>query len=113
MKKIQTDALMIFNAGETENFSVVEIKLLNETLQPSDLYDLKGQDFLSLVDPKKGVILNGKMPMWLACFLTHEFHAVAWLGMNDPRLGGIVIASHSPSQQVGNVVDWHSELYIH
>ncbi len=111
MEKIQTEALMIFNAGETPELCVVEIKLLKDA-EPSDLYALKGQNFLGLVDPKKGVILNGRMPMWLACFLTHEFHAVSWLAMNDPRLGGIVVASHNLSFQVGDKVDWHSELYI-
>lgn len=109
---INTGAIELTNAGSTEKFTVVEVKLLVESLAPSDLYDLIGEDFLGLVDPTKGVIFNGKMPMWLAACLTHEFHAVSWLAMNDPRLGAVVIASHNPNVKVADIVDWRSELYI-
>lgn len=67
--------------------------------------DLKQLQLPKDIDPTKGVILEGKGPIWLYAFLTHECHATAWLGCYDPRLGGgVVVETHTREVYIGQVV---------
>lgn len=50
------------------------------------------------------VVLDGRGPVWLYSMLVHAAHATPWLAVRDPRLGAVVVATHSPDQQVGNVI---------
>ena len=69
---------------------------------PEDLRDLE-------VPPEtagsKGVVIEGKSPIWLYCYLTHACHATPWVGCYDPRLGGaVVVESHDRNVSVGSVL---------
>jgi CRISPR-associated protein Csx3 len=110
--QIETTQVKLTNNGETPDFTVVAVELLVDSVTPDCLKELKNTDLLSLVDTTKGVVIDNARPTWLAGFLAHEFHATAWVAVNDPRLGAVVIESHSPSRQVSQVLDWKSELYI-
>ncbi|MCX8207514.1 MAG: CRISPR-associated ring nuclease Crn3/Csx3 [Methanothrix sp.] len=53
------------------------------------------------------VVVEGRAPIWrygLALHLLHGSPAAA-IAFFDPRLGAVVIASHSPAFQAGQVVD--------
>ena len=56
------------------------------------------------VDPKKGVILSGRGPIWLYAFLAHHYHPTRWIAIFDPRLGAVVVESHDPGKRVGDVI---------
>ncbi|HEY9809941.1 MAG TPA: CRISPR-associated ring nuclease Crn3/Csx3 [Halomicronema sp.] len=68
------------------------------------------QDLSQLQLPKginstQGVILEGRGPIWLYAYLTHECHATAWVGCYDPRLGGaVVVESHIREVSVGEII---------
>ncbi len=53
------------------------------------------------------VIVEGRAPIWRYGMALHLLHAspAAAIAFYDPRLGAVVIASHSPEWQVGQVVD--------
>lgn len=53
-------------------------------------------DVLSNLNPPevnctKGLVLSGRGPVWLYCFLVHYYHATAFVATCDPRLGGAVL----------------------
>ena len=84
--------------------TLVEFELSDGVIAPSDLAEaLKSAPE---VDPTKGVILSGRGPVWLFAALVHEYHPTAWVGTNDPRLGGaVVVENHHPdAPSIGEVV---------
>ena len=81
--------------------TVVEIILPPEgVITPDELKRLE----VPAVNPRKGVILTGRAPIWLYAFLTHFYHPTKWIAIYDPRLGPVVVASHSPEQRVGEIL---------
>ncbi|PYT02783.1 MAG: CRISPR-associated protein Csx3 [Acidobacteria bacterium] len=61
---------------------------------PADLAELRLPDG---VDWRKGVIINGRGPIWLYAFLVHRCHTAAWIAVMDPRQGAIVVEAHHPA----------------
>jgi CRISPR-associated protein Csx3 len=55
-------------------------------VEPDDLQTAK----LPPLDGSQGVVFEGKSPIWVYAYLTHEAHATAWVGCCDPRQNGIV-----------------------
>jgi len=54
--------------------------------------------------PKNGVIISGRGPIWLYCYLTHCYHYCAWVATHDPRLGAVIVQSHTPDKEVGEII---------
>jgi len=50
------------------------------------------------------VVFDGRGPVWLFAMLVHSAHATPWVAVRDPRLGAVVVASHSPAQKTGDVI---------
>ncbi|RLI47497.1 CRISPR-associated protein Csx3 [Candidatus Bathyarchaeota archaeon] len=55
-------------------------------------------------DGKRGVIISGRGPIWLHSFLAHHYHYCKWVAHHDPRLGAVVVQSHSPDREVGEII---------
>lgn len=66
--------------------------------------DIKGLSLPSSLDFKQGVVIEGKGPIWLYGYLVHECHPAAWVGCYDPRLGAVVVATHTHAVTVGQVL---------
>lgn len=67
------------------------------------------EDLLSLnlppgIDTTIGVVISGRAPMWLYGFLVHELHPTAWVAIYDPRLGAVVVATHSRVAKIGQII---------
>lgn len=89
-----------FIADERENWTVVSFEL-KDVISPEDLLNLNPPK----VDPTKGVLLNGRGPIWLYCYLTHYYHLTAFVATCDPRLGGaVVVESHTRDFRVGEII---------
>jgi len=83
-------------------FQVVEI-VLDGVVTPDDLAQLR---LPTGINPRQGVVLTGRAPIWLYGWLVHECHFTRWVACYDPRLGAVVVSSHSPEVQVGQVINW-------
>ena len=84
-----------------EEFTLVSIEIENGVAEPADLKTLS----IPAVDGSKGVVLNGRAPVWVFATLVHHFHATAWVATNDPRLGGaVVVESHKKGVGVGDII---------
>lgn len=53
------------------------------------------------------VIVEGRAPIWRYGMALHKLHAspAAAIAFYDPRLGAVVVATHSKEWQAGQVVD--------
>lgn len=57
------------------------------------------------------VIVEGRAPTWRYGMALHLLHGspAAAIAFYDPRLGAVVVASHSPSWKVGDIIDINIE----
>ncbi|MDR0521904.1 MAG: CRISPR-associated protein Csx3 [Planctomycetaceae bacterium] len=53
------------------------------------------------------VVIEGRSPIWRYGFAFHKLHGspAAAVAVYDPRLGAVVVASHSPKFTEGEVID--------
>ena len=53
------------------------------------------------------VVVEGRAPIWRYGMALHILHGspAAAIAFYDPRLGAVVVASHSPSFTLGQVID--------
>jgi len=103
MSSIQLD-LISHQTLEQLPYQHLRIRITNPDgiIEPEDLKTLKLPDG---IDATLGVVIDGKSPVWLYCYLTHELHATAWVGCYDPRLGGaVVVETHNKNVTVGSVL---------
>ena len=95
---------MKFKVMEKENYTVIHFEL-ESSITPEILKNLEPPK----VNGAKGVILSGRGPIWLYCYLVHYYHPTKFIATYDPRLGGaIVVVSHDPKHRVGEVVEIES-----
>ena len=90
---------MKFVTRELESFTVIHFELKN-SIEPGILENLK----IPSVNPRKGVVISGRGPIWLHCFLAHRYHHTKFVAIYDPRLGAVVVQSHSKLRE-GDVLD--------
>lgn len=82
-------------------FTLVEFSLPKEGIDPAVISSLKPPE----VNPQCGVVLSGRGPVWLYAALVHHYHPTKWVATFDPRLGAVVVESHSPKgPKVGSVI---------
>lgn len=91
------------NSKQHNDYTLIEIDIDGGVCEPSDLKNLG----YPLVNYQKGVIISGRAPVWVFATLVHEFHPALWVATFDPRLGGIVVQSHSKNHQVGDIIPHH------
>ena len=88
-------------AIESPEYTTVTIDIDGGTCKPADLKTIA----IPIVKGNKGVVLNGRAPVWVYGTLIHHFHATTWVATNDPRQGGaIVVESHKSGVAVGDVI---------
>lgn len=61
------------------------------------------------------VVITGRAPIWRYGMAFHELHGspAAAIAVFDPRLGAVIVASHTPELQTGEVLaiaDEYSQL---
>ena len=89
------------NATESETFTQINIEIEGGVCVPADLKTLE----IPIAKGNKGVVLNGRAPIWVFATLVHHFHATQWVATNDPRLGGaVVVESHVQGVEVGDII---------
>jgi len=90
---------MRFRIKEFKDYTIVHFDLEN-TIKPEILKNLEAPR----VNPRKGVIISGRGPIWLHCFLAHKYHHTKFVAIYDPRLGAVVVQSHTDLKE-GDVLD--------
>lgn len=97
-----------------------EFQILDVFIGGNGIADHK--DLATLVLPdgmdwRRGVVINGKAPIWLYANLVHQCHPAVWVAVMDPRLGAVVIEAHHPdAPMVGSVIPFEkvqNHLPIH
>ena len=79
----------------------INITSSDRLISPEDLQTLQ---LPPGINTTIGVVISGRAPMWLYGFLIHELHPTAWVAVFDPRLGAVVVATHSRVAKIGQVI---------
>jgi len=86
-----------------ENFQLLDIFIGGNGI--ADHRDLAQLQLPPGLDWRKGVIINGRAPIWLYAYLVHQCHPAAWLAVVDPRQGAVVVEAHHPdAPAVGSII---------
>ncbi len=98
-------SLSLGSSTDGLSFQVIEIELTrpDRLVFPEDLAQLR---LPAGINARLGVVLTGRAPIWLYGWLVHECHFTRWVACYDPRLGAVVVSSHSPEVRVGEVIPW-------
>lgn len=89
-----------FTVNEEKEFTLISFEM-SDILIPEDLATITPPE----VNGAKGVVLSGRGPIWLYCFLTHFYHPTKFIATYDPRLeGAVVVERHAIEYQVGSVI---------
>ena len=93
---------MDFNIEDRAEFQILTFNL-SGPLSPADL---KNINLPNDINYQKGIIISGRGPIWLHATLAHILHPARWVATHDPRLGGgVVVQSHDPKIEVGDIVE--------
>lgn len=89
-----------FKIKEKEEFTIVHFEL-RENITPEILQELIPPE----VDSTKGVVLSGRGPIWLYCYLIHYYQPTKFIATFDPRIGAVIVESHNPDYKVGEIIE--------
>jgi CRISPR-associated protein Csx3 len=56
------------------------------------------------IPARSGVVLSGKLPLWLYTSLALTYHAAPWLAAYQPQVGVVVVHSTTPAHTAGDVL---------
>lgn len=83
-------------------FKIVTIETGGKVLTPKDLKDILNK--LPKIQGE-GVVLSGRLPIWVYGAAIHYYHPTTFVACYDPRLnGGVVVQSHTPDVEVGTII---------
>lgn len=99
-----------FRLSYNEGYAVLSFSF-NDKIEAQILSALSPPDPIAHHFAHKGVVLSGRGPVWLYCFLTHFYHPTKFVATYDPRLqGAVVVESHGSQYKVGDVIPVDSTL---
>ena len=104
----QLDSVIQFDLSAVITYAGLAYQILSiELVTPDRLITPENLKSIRLpvgIDARVGMIVSGRAPIWLYCYLVHELHPVAWVACFDPRIGAVVVATHTHQVQVGEVI---------
>jgi CRISPR-associated protein Csx3 len=90
-----------FKVDEKAELTIVHFDLRG-AITPEELKKLKPPK----VKGTKGVVLSGRGPIWLYCYLMYCYHPTRFIATYDPRVGGaVIVESHSQNHKVGEILE--------
>lgn len=96
-----------FNVKEEDEYSILSFEI-EGVISPEDLDALTPPK----VNGSKGVILSGRGPIWIYCFLTHFYHPTKFIATFDPRLGGaVIVETHSSAYVIGSILNFSQDSW--
>src|SRR3989338_6541627 len=88
--------------GVAGNFKTVKFEIPGGVTSPAEFAEAVAE--AGDLSGDKPVLLNGRGPVWGYAMLAHSAHPTPAVATFDPRLGYVVVATHSPDYQVGQGV---------
>ncbi len=102
------EGIFSINIKESEHWIFLDVKITSKSgiIEPSDLPKLLAitEHKVGLKHFGKGVIISGRLPIWAHSALAHLFHSAKFVAHFDPRIGAVVVQSHSTDYKIGQII---------
>ena len=96
--------MLNFKISKADKYAIISFDL-SEAMTPGQLKTISPPDMIGENFAHKGVILSGRGPVWLYCYLSHFYHPTAYVATYDPRLqGAVVVQSHTSEYKPGDII---------
>ena len=92
----------IIQVGAAGNFKTVKFEIPGGVTSPAEFAE--AVDEAGDLSGDKPVLLNGRGPVWGYAMLAHSAHPTPAVATYDPRLGYVVVATHSADFAVGQTI---------
>jgi len=92
----------VIQIGSVGNFKTVKFEIPGGVTSPAEFAEAVAE--IGDLSGDKAVLLNGRGPVWGYAMLAHSAHPTPAVATFDPRLGYVVVATHSPDYQVGQTI---------
>lgn len=96
-----------------DGWYVLEVKIATSdgVVTTSSLKELENEEITDQIEAipyANGLIINGRMPIWLNAYFVGKAIAHNFIACNDPRLGGAVVVEHGQNckYQLGEIIKW-------
>ncbi|MBP7820294.1 MAG: CRISPR-associated protein Csx3 [Candidatus Methanofastidiosum sp.] len=94
-----------FKINEKEDITVLEFVLPSGVINPENLKEIEPPDAVKSKFSNKLVVISGRGPIWLYCYLTHFYHVCKAIAVFDPRLqAAVVVQTHDDSHKNGDLI---------
>lgn len=100
----------IFVARDSETIRVITFEIPGGVTTPAEFSEAVEENKASFVAGEKGLIVDGRGPVWAFAMIVHEGHPSAFIATRDPRLGAVVVETHTPGVKRGDVVPFPEGL---
>jgi len=101
---------LTWKVAEFEKYTFIHFEIEDVLLTPGSLKKIKLPD----ISHRRhlGLIISGRGPVWLFCYLSLLAHDFAWVASYDPRLGGgIVFQRHTTAApELGEIIRCQFEV---
>jgi len=92
-----------FKKHEKKDFTLIEFEL-DGAVTPEIFSEVSKKLKELNIRYSGGIVISGRGPIWLYGYILHFFHPAKWLGVFDPRLGGVIVQSHTPEVKEGEII---------
>ena len=93
-----------------EKYALISFEC-DDVFLPEELKAISPPDVVRSGLANRGIILAGRGPIWLYCFLTHYYHPTRFVATYDPRMqGAVVVESHTKEYNVGDIISIDKSL---
>jgi CRISPR-associated protein Csx3 len=101
----QVQFQMIELSDGTQSYQTLDINLLKPEIL-IDVKELLNLELPSELDVEQPIILHGKAPNWLYCYLSQRLRSLPWVAFfNVPLKKAVVVSSNISHQVPGDVID--------
>lgn len=84
---------------------LLEFEIEDDHISPQEFAtETEMNEKLLIPPPNYGLLISGRGPIWGYAMLLHTAHPSSWIAVYDPRLGYVVVQSHSEGVDVGEVI---------
>jgi CRISPR-associated protein Csx3 len=93
------------NIKEYGMIRYIEFEIPGGITTPEEFADAVEEKQNEIFTPSgRGNIISGRGPIWGYAMIIHASHPAKWVATLDPRLGAVIVQSHTPGISCGEVI---------
>lgn len=96
----------IFKVRDEGGLKIIVFEIPQGVTTPEEFSTAIDENAALLTGGPKGVVIDGRGPVWAYGMLLHEAHPSTFVATRDPRLGAVVVETHTPDVKRGQILSF-------